>query len=81
MRLLNNELPRYRKISPQPRANHITGQIFGLLHEHQRVTADSYVKFNCRALYPAVARLVASLDENEPAFGPGMSIEAKMKLV
>lgn len=70
-------------MSPQPRANCITGHIIGFLHEHQRVNAEIYVTFNCRALedWPAAARLVASLDENVPAFRPGMSVEDKMKLV
>jgi hypothetical protein len=83
VRFLDDKPLEMPEMSPQPLANCITGDVFGLLHEHQRVTADTFVRFNCRALedWPAAARLVASIDEDVPAFRPGMSLEDRMNVV
>ena len=64
-------------------ANCITGRIMGFLYEHQRSTAGTHFKFNCRALehYTEVERFVASLDGSQRGFRPNMSPAERMNAV
>lgn len=68
-------------MAPRSLADYITGRIMGFLYEHQRSTAGRHFRFNCRALehYPAVERLVASLDGRQRGFRPNMSLEERME--
>lgn len=54
----------------------VTGHVIGLLHEHQRPDAGSFVKFDCRALIPydeARSLVQSTPTEDEPAFTTRMS--------
>ena len=55
----------------------------GFLYEHQRSTAGTHFKFNCRALehYTEVERFVASLDGSQRGFRPNMSPAERMNAV
>jgi hypothetical protein len=55
----------------------------GFLYEHQRTTAGMHVVFDCPALdeYPAVQRIIPSIEGREAAFRPYMTLNDKMHLV